>query len=56
MYCDDTEHSIVSHFVLIAVLEFKTAVVRGGVKIEKDKVLPSIYKSEKNNSAKFLES
>lgn len=56
LYCVDKEHNVVSYTLLLAVLEFKTAVVRGGVKIAKDKVLPRIPASEHNKLARFLES
>lgn len=56
LYCVDKEHNIVSYTLLLAVLEFKTAVVRGGVKIAKAKVLPRIPKPEHNKLARFLES
>lgn len=56
LYCIDKEHNIVSYTLLLAVLEFKTAVVRGGVEIAKQKVLPKIPKSEHNKLARFLES
>lgn len=56
LYCIDKEHNIVSYTLLLAVLEFKTAVVRGGVQIAKDRVLPRIPSSEHNKLARFLES
>lgn len=56
LYCIDKEHNIVSYTLLLAVLEFKTAVVRGGIQIAKEKVLPRIPKSEHNKIARFLES
>lgn len=56
LYCIDKEHNTVSYTLLLAVLEFKTAVVRGGVKIAKEKVLPRIPTSEHNKLARFLES
>lgn len=56
LYCIDKEQNIVSFTLLLAVLEFKTAVVRGGIRIAKEKVLPRIPKSEHNKLARFLES
>lgn len=56
LYCIDKEHNIVSYTLLLAVLEFKTAVVRGAVKIAKEKVLPRIPTPEHNKLARFLES
>lgn len=56
LYCIDKEHNIVSYTLLLAVLEFKTAVVRGGIEIAKQKVLPKIPKAEHNKLARFLES
>lgn len=56
LYCIDKEHNIVSYTLLLAVLEFKTAVVRGGIEIAKEKVLPRIPKMEHNKLARFLES
>lgn len=56
LYCIDKEHNIVSYTLLLAVLEFKTAVVRGGIAIAKEKVLPRIPKVEHNKLARFLES
>lgn len=45
-----------SYTLLLAVIEFKTAFVRGGVEIAKPKVLPKIPKSEHNELVRFLES
>lgn len=56
LYCIDKEQNIVSYTLLLAVLEFKTAVVRGGIEIAKEKVLPRIPKGEHNKLARFLES
>lgn len=56
LYCIDKEHNVVSYTLLLAVLEFKTAVVRGAVKIAKEKVLPRIPTPEHNKLARFLES
>lgn len=56
LYCIDKEHNIVGYTLLLAVLEFKTAVVRGGVEIAKQKVLPRIPTVEHNKLARFLES
>lgn len=56
LYCIDKEQNVVSYTLLLAVLEFKTAVVRGGIKIAKEKVLPRIPSSEHNKLARFLES
>lgn len=56
LYCIDKEQNIVSYTLLLAVLEFKTAVVRGGVQIAKEKVLPRIPVPEHNKLARFLES
>lgn len=56
LYCIDKEQNIVSYTLLLAVLEFKTAVVRGGIAIAKEKVLPRIPKGEHNKLARFLES
>jgi coatomer subunit beta' len=56
LYCIDKEHNIVSFVLLLAVLEFKTAVVRGAFQIAKEKVLPRIPQSEHNKLARFLES
>jgi coatomer subunit beta' len=56
LYCIDKERNIVSFVLLLAVLEFKTAVVRGAIQIAKDKVLPRIPQAEHNKLARFLES
>lgn len=56
LYCIDKEHNIVSHTLLLAVLEFKTAVVRGAVRIAIERVLPRIPTGEHNKLARFLES
>ena len=56
LYCIDKEHNVVSYTLLLAVLEFKTAVVRGAVDIAKEKVLNRIPTSEHNKLARFLES
>lgn len=56
LYCTDKEHNIVSFTLLLAVLEFKTAVVRGALGIAKEKVLPRIPIGEHNKLARFLES
>ena len=56
LYCIDKEHNVVTFELLLAVLEFKTAVVRGATQIAKEKVLPRIPKAEHNKLARFLES
>lgn len=56
LYCIDKEHNVVSFTLLLAVLEFKTAVVRGALDIAKAKVLPRIPVPEHNKLARFLES
>jgi coatomer subunit beta' len=56
LYCIDKEHNIASFTLLLAVLEFKTAVVRGALEIAKAKVLPRIPVAEHNKLARFLES
>lgn len=56
LYCIDKEHNVVSFTLLLAVLEFKTAVVRGAIGIAKEKVLPRIPSPEHNRLARFLES
>ncbi|CAN8072036.1 unnamed protein product [Agarophyton chilense] len=56
LYCIDKEQNIVGYTLLLAVLEFKTAVVRGGIHIAKQRVLPRIPASEHNKLARFLES
>lgn len=56
LYCVDKEHNLVAFTLLLAVLEFKTAVVRGAANIAKEKVLKRVPVSEHNKLARFLES
>lgn len=56
VYCIDKEYNIISFTLLLAVLEYKTAVVRGALQIANQKVLPRIPASEHNKLARFLES
>lgn len=56
LYCIDKEQNLVSFTLLLAVLEFKTFVVRGAAQIAKEKVLSRVPVSEHNKLARFLES
>lgn len=56
LYCIDKEQNLVSFTLLLAVLEFKTAVVRGAAQIAKKEVLSRVPVSEHNKLARFLES
>lgn len=55
LYLVDKHGAVVSYVLLLAVLEFKTAIVRGD-KATADAVLGRIPKSEHNKLARFLES
>ncbi len=56
LYCIDKEQNLVAFTLLLAVLEFKTAVVRGAAQIAKKEVLSRVPVSEHNKLARFLES
>ncbi|XP_068601820.1 coatomer subunit beta'-like [Brachionichthys hirsutus] len=54
LYLGDKELNIVSYSLLLSVLEYQTAVVRGDFSLA-DKVLPTISKEQRIRVARFLE-